>query len=493
MFLGLSTKLTGLQEMLTALDRSQSIIEFKMDGTILHANANFLGTMGYSLGEVVGRHHSMFLEPGVANSDEYKDLWIRLNRGEFIQAQFKRLAKGGKEIWLEASYNPILDKDGQPYKVMKFATDITKTKSEFSELLGKVDAIGKSQAAIEFKLDGTIIDANENFLSVIGYSKDEVVGKHHSMFVEPEYARSPEYRAFWAKLNKGDFEAAQYKRIAKGGRAIWLEASYNPILDLNGKPYKVVKFATDITRQVELLTELKALLDVNFAEIELAVQQSDHQSSEAQTAAKITSENVQKLAAASEELSISVREISESMTKSAASADDASERSLSADRSTQQLTQAANSMGGIVSLIQNIASQINMLALNATIESARAGEAGKGFAVVATEVKHLAKQVADATHQISNEISNIQGVAINVADALSGIKTAISTVQEYVTATASAVEEQSAVTRDMSQSMQTAAQSVNEINVNISDISAAINQVSSTVQKTKEAAKILAR
>jgi methyl-accepting chemotaxis protein len=493
MFLSQTSKLTGLQEMLTALDKSQAIIEFKMDGTILHANANFLNAMGYSLSDVVGKNHSMFVESAYAHSGDYKEFWAKLNRGEFQRAQFKRIAKGGTEIWLEASYNPILDKDGRPYKVVKFATDITQTKRDFAELRGKVDAIGKSQAVIEFNLDGTIITANQNFLSVVGYRLDEVVGKHHSMFVESADSHSAEYRNFWAKLNRGEFEAAQYKRIAKGGWAVWLEASYNPILDQNGKPYKVVKFATDITRQVELLAELKTLLDVNFADIETAVQQSSHQSGEAQTAAEMASENVQKLAAASEELSSSVREIAESMAKSAAAADGASDQSHAADTATRRLTEAASSMGGIVNLIQNIASQINMLALNATIESARAGEAGKGFAVVATEVKHLAKQVADATQQISNEIGNIQNVAGDVAGALDSIKAAIGSVREYVTATAGAVEEQSAVTRDMSQSMQSAAHSVNEITVNIGDVSAAINQVSGTVMKTKEAARVLAR
>lgn len=493
MFLSQPSKLHGLQETLAALDKSQAIIEFKMDGTILHANPNFLKALGYTLAEVVGQHHSLFVDNDYAKSAEYREFWAALNRGEFQRSQYKRLGKGGREIWIEASYNPILDKDGRPYKVVKFATDVTQSKRDYAELLGKVNAIGKSQAIIEFNLDGTVIDANENFLSVIGYRLDEIKGKHHSMFVDPEAARGSDYRNFWAKLNRGEFEASQYKRIAKGGRVVWLEASYNPIFDLNGKPYKVVKFATDITRQTALLADLKVLLDVNFSEIETAVHQSSQQSNEARSAAEIASENVQKLAAASEELSSSVREIAESMSKSAAAADGASDQSQAADASTRRLTEAASSMGGIVNLIQNIASQINMLALNATIESARAGDAGKGFAVVATEVKHLAKQVADATQKISNEIGNIQSVAGDVATSLGSIRSAIDNVREYVTATAGAVEEQSAVTRDMSQSMQAAAKSVDGITVNIGDVAAAINQVSSTVDKTKEAAKVLAR
>ncbi len=234
---------------LAALDKSQAIIEFNLDGTVITANANFCGALGYELAEIKGKHHSMFCEPAYAASAEYREFWAKLNRGEFQAAQYKRIGKGGKEIWIEASYNPLLGRGGKPYRVVKFATDISKQKAEYADLVGKIEAIGRSQAVIEFTLDGTIITANENFLQTLGYTLPEIKGKHHSMFAEPAYAASPEYKAFWAKLGRGEYDAGQYKRIGKGGKEVWIEASYNPIMDQNGRPCKVVKFATDLTKR----------------------------------------------------------------------------------------------------------------------------------------------------------------------------------------------------------------------------------------------------
>lgn len=217
---------------LMALDRSQASIEFDLSGQILHANANFLSALGYTLAEVQGQHHSMFVDPAERGSNEYKEFWAKLNRGEPQVAQFKRIRKDKQEIWIEASYNPIMGSDGKPYKIVKFATDITKQQLEYADLRGQVDAIRKSQAVIEFNLDGTIRDANQAFLDTLGYTLAEIKGQHHGMLVEASYRSSPEYRAFWAKLGRGEYQAAQFKRIGKGGRVVWIEASYNPILDL---------------------------------------------------------------------------------------------------------------------------------------------------------------------------------------------------------------------------------------------------------------------
>ena len=214
-----------MKDILGSLDKSQAVIEFKMDGTIIDANENFLSVMGYGLDEVVGEHHSMFAEPDFAKSQEYKDFWAKLNEGDFQMAQYKRLGKGGKEVWIEASYNPIKGKNGKPYKVVKYATDITQKSLEHAKLQSLVNAINRSQAVISFELDGTIIDANENFLSVMGYDLDEVKGQHHSMFAEPGVAETQEYKDFWAKLNEGQFQAGQYKRLGKGGKEVWIEAS----------------------------------------------------------------------------------------------------------------------------------------------------------------------------------------------------------------------------------------------------------------------------
>ncbi len=250
-----------LQAKLNAIDKSQGTIEFNLDGTVITANENFLNAMGYTLKEAIGQHHRVFCEPSYAKSNEYKMFWEKLNRGEFDAGEYKRIGKGGKEIWIQATYNPIFDSHNKPVKVVKFATDITEQTMKNAEYEGKVDAIGKSQGTIEFNMDGTVITANDNFLKVMGYTLNEGVGQHHRVFCEPSYAKSNEYKMFWEKLNRGEFDSGEYKRIGKGGKEIWIQASYNPIFDLNGKPFKVVKFATEITKQKMEAAESQAKLD----------------------------------------------------------------------------------------------------------------------------------------------------------------------------------------------------------------------------------------
>jgi len=246
---------------LEALDKVQAVIEFNMDGTIITANDNFLNAVGYNLDEIQGKHHSLFVEPAYLESAEYTAFWDKLNRGEYESAEYKRLGKGGREVWIQASYNPILDFDGQPFKVVKYATDVTAQKLLNADFSGQIDAIGKAQAVIEFNMDGTIITANDNFLHAVGYTLDEVKGKHHSLFVEPAYRESTEYKEFWGKLNRGEYETAEYKRFGKGGKEVWIQASYNPILDLNGNPFKVVKYATDVTAQKLLNADFSGQID----------------------------------------------------------------------------------------------------------------------------------------------------------------------------------------------------------------------------------------
>jgi methyl-accepting chemotaxis protein len=241
-----------------AIRKSQAVIEFAMDGTILDANDNFLKALGYRLEEIKGQHHSMFVEPAYKQSSEYREFWAALNRGEYQAAEYKRIGKGGKEVWIQASYNPIMDLDGKPFKVVKYATDTTTQKLQNADYVGQIAAISKSQAVIEFKMDGTVLAANDNFLKVLSYSLDEIKGRHHSMFVDEAFRQSYEYKEFWAALNRGEYQAAEYKRLGKGGKEVWIQASYNPILDLNGKPFKVVKYATDITPQKQALNAMLA-------------------------------------------------------------------------------------------------------------------------------------------------------------------------------------------------------------------------------------------
>ena len=422
-------KMQGMQDAgkIAAIMRAQAVIEFEMNGTIITANKNFLDALGYTLAEIQGRHHSMFVEAGARDGVDYRNFWASLNHGDFQSAEYKRIGKGGKEVWILATYNPILDEDGKPFRVVKFATDVTGQKTIAADSSGQVAAIRKSQAVIEFKMDGTVILANHNFLDLLGYTLAEVQGKHHRMFVDRTEQSTPEYAAFWANLNRGEYQAAEYKRIGKGGKEVWIQASYNPILDLNGKPFKVVKYATDVTAQA--LSRLKTERARGF---------------------------IESVAAGSEEMSASIREISQTMVKSKETAAMAVSQVESADTQSQKLNSASQAMGGIVELIGNITAQINLLALNATIESARAGEAGRGFAVVASEVKNLANQAKQATDRIATEIDALKGISGDVAASLSVIKTAIEHVSEFVSSTAAAVEEQSTVTSDMSANMQRA-------------------------------------
>ncbi|WP_276371569.1 PAS domain-containing methyl-accepting chemotaxis protein [Chryseolinea sp. H1M3-3] len=237
-----------------AIGKSQAVIEFGMDGTVITANQNFLSAMGYSLSEVKGKHHRMFVEDNYGRSVTYTEFWSKLNRGEFIADEFKRVGKGGKEVWIQASYNPILDLNGNPFKVVKFATDVTQQKIKNADYEGQLSAIGKSNAVIEFNMDGTIITANDNFLTALGgYSLADIKGKHHKIFVDATYARSSDYADFWRKLNNGEFLVGTYTRLDKRGKEIYIQASYNPILDMNGKPFKVVKYALDMTEVIRVI------------------------------------------------------------------------------------------------------------------------------------------------------------------------------------------------------------------------------------------------
>ncbi|MDF1793677.1 MAG: PAS domain-containing methyl-accepting chemotaxis protein [Thalassobaculaceae bacterium] len=410
-----------------AIDRSQAVIEFDLDGTILTANENFLKTLGYRLEEIRGRHHSMFVAGTVKQSAEYKQFWETLKSGKFLSGEYRRIRKDGEGVWIQASYNPIFDAQGKPYKVVKFATDITDQKRQSSDYEGQIKAILRSQAVIEFQLDGTILTANENFLETMGYRLDEIQGRHHSIFIDPAEKQSPDYKKFWEALNSGEYHAAEYRRIAKGGREVWIRATYNPIMRPSGALVKVVKFATDVTQDV------------------IARKQAEHIRS-----------LLEETASGAERLSGSVQDIAQSMENSRTVSAEAVKEVTRVDESAKRLDGAAQSMSGILETINDIAEQINLLALNATIEAARAGDAGKGFAVVASEVKNLANQAQGATDEIRSEITNMLSVSSSVVEALEAIRSRIDSVQSLVDASATAVEEQSSVTETMSSNMRRA-------------------------------------
>ena len=352
----------------------------------------------------------------------------------------------------------------------------------------QINAIKRSQLVIAFDTQGNILEVNENFLMLSGYSSDEVVGRHHSMFAAPGVAQSREYNEFWTALRRGEFRRGTFRRLGKEGRVFWIDGAYNPILDDHGRVTKIVKFAIDSTAKMDLVTELTRTV----AEVNTALERSGSDATEAVRVAGDGAAVMTAVASSAQELVASIGEIAESMARSRTATDGVFDQTLDVTKSTEALAAAAQSMTGILGMIRNIASQINLLALNATIEAARAGEAGKGFAVVASEVKNLAVQAAKATEQIGAEIGGIQTTSTNVAQAISAIRDAVTTVREQVTLTAAAIEEQTAVTNEMSGNLAMATQSVDGIAHGITKMSQAMETVAQGMTRTRAATEALA-
>ena len=488
---------------LTALHRVQAVIEFNLDGTIITANDNFLATLGYALNEIVGRHHRMFVEPAYAASPEYAQFWRRLAAGEFQKAEYKRIGKGGKDVWIEASYNPIFDPNGRVMKVVKFAIDVTEQKLRAANYEGQLAAISRVQAVIEFNLDGTIITANDNFLKTLGYTLDEIAGRHHRMFVEPAFANSAAYATFWADLNAGQFQQAEYKRLGKGGKPVWIQASYNPIFDLNGKPFKVVKFAVDVNEQKQLLaavsqsaTSLAAAaeeLTATSKSMSANAEETSAQASVVSAASEQVSRNVVTVATGTDEMSASIREIAANAAEASKVASHAVSVAESTNGTVAKLGVSSAEIGKVVKVITSIAQQTNLLALNATIEAARAGEAGKGFAVVANEVKELAKETAKATEDISQKIDAIQTDTRSAVAAIREISNIIDRISGIQTTIASAVEEQTATTNEMGRNVSEAATGSAEIAQNITGVAEAAVATSQGAEDSALAAAELTR
>jgi methyl-accepting chemotaxis protein len=501
---------------MAAIDRVQAVIEFDLQGNILTANQNFLDTVGYSLAEVQGRHHRMFCEPAVAASAEYAAFWQRLGRGEHDVGQYRRLARDGREIWLLASYNPILGVDGAPVKIVKFATDVTETRARNAEFEGKIRAIDRVQAVIEFDLDGNVLTANDNFMAVFGYELGEVQGRHHRIFCDPAETATAEYRRFWDRLRSGQPDTGEYRRLAKDGSEVWLQASYNPIFDASGKPFKIVKFATDISaarREAELKfrrgREMEAQIQ-NFDQIMRGVMATLAQAADRMTAAaseiaatstRTNAEcrnvsaaageadtNLQIVATASEELSASIGEIARQIATSAAMAAAAVEQGNEAEGRIRKLDETARSIGTVIDLIRTIAGQTNLLALNATIEAARAGEAGKGFAVVASEVKSLATQTAKATEEIGQQVAGVQSSTAQAVTAIQAISAVIGQIDGIAASIATAVEEQGTATREIARTVEGVARETQRAAENVGVVEQAASESGEAAARVRQAA-----
>lgn len=251
-------KTSDADSIVRAINETQAVVQFALDGTIQTANENFLNLLGYRLDEVLGKHHKLFVEPSVAGSNAYRTFWEELRQGKPQVAEFKRLGKNGREVWIHASYTPII-KHGKVQRIIKFASDVTQQVLAKANIESQLQAIHRAQAVIEFDLDGRILFANENFLNLLGYRQDEVVGQHHRMFVPGNEADTTAYRTFWEQLRRGEFQTADFKRVGKGGKEVWIHATYNPIKSPDGKVLKVVKFASDITEEVAQREEFKLL------------------------------------------------------------------------------------------------------------------------------------------------------------------------------------------------------------------------------------------
>ncbi len=362
-------ELVELRSKFKALDDSMAVIEFTPSGQIITANQNFLSATGYHLSEIENQHHRIFCKSEYANSNEYSQFWQNLGRGNFHAGQVERLTKSGEILWLEASYNPVYNQSNELVKIIKFASDVTERITKAQEQQGLVNAISRSMAVIEFDMSGIVLTANDNFLHAAGYTLGEIQGKHHRIFCEDELSNSSEYSSFWQKLNRGEYVSGQFKRINKHSDVLWLEASYNPIFNASGELTKVIKFATDITQNIESSREAQELAYSTSVEADKCAQEGANKVSQATSLMNNLSSDIQDAAS-----------------------------------NLEALNRQSDEINNIVNTINSIAEQTNLLALNAAIEAARAGEQGRGFAVVADEVRSLAARTSDSTTEIASVV-----------------------------------------------------------------------------------------
>ncbi|WP_248309003.1 methyl-accepting chemotaxis protein [Devosia sp. MC532] len=527
---------------LAALLRSQAVIEFELDGTIITANENFLKALGYGLDEVRGKHHSMFCAPEYVKSPAYKNFWADLGKGEFKSDAFQRFGKGGREVWIQASYSPVFDASGRPVKVIKFAADITEQRQMSADHAAQIEAISRVQAVISFNLDGTVIAANANFLTTLGYTLAEIVGKHHAMFCDPAYTRTNEYAQFWQRLRSGEYVAAEFQRFGKGGKEVWIQASYNPVLDAAGRVSKIVKFATDITERKraegvinELTKSLRMMAQGDLSghidhvytgqyealrhafnsslgrlqEIVEGMRTTSRSlkiaTGEILSGANDLSERTTRQAATIEETSASVEQLTGAVTENAKRAASANEKarhvvSVAIDggtvmgRATEAMTAieaSSTKISKIIGLIDDIAFQTNLLALNASVEAARAGEAGKGFAVVAIEVRRLAQSAAQASSDVKVLIEASEGEVRGGSQLVSKAADRLADIVKGAEESATLIDEIATANREQSASLVEVSGAVRQMDEMTQHNAALVEETNAAIEQTETQAAAL--
>ena len=482
---------------LNAIDEHFAVISFSPDGIILEANQNFLNALGYTENEVLGKHHKIFCDSKLVNSKEYSDFWNELKKGTVQTSEFKRIKKDGHSIFIQASYTPIKDNSGKVYKIIKFAQDVTAKKLEDLYYKGQIQAIGKSQAIIEFDMNGIILNANENFLKAIDYSLDEIKGKHHSMFCEESYKNSNEYKDFWEKLNNAEFQSGEFLRIGKNGKKVYIQATYNPIIDIDNKPFKVVKYATEITARKNTMFSIQKNIEKLNKSLNHLSGASNSMSIDAENSMKGSQEvsvSIEQMDQAVNELSEKIEVMLSSITSIADAAAngekialDAKVQSKSTSSDIIKLNQESSKIGETINLITQIAFQTNILSLNAAVEAATAGEAGRGFAVVAAEVRNLATRSNEAAKAITSAIESIHTLVKNSLTSITSVHSTIEEISSMSSSISKSILEQKTISNQLASTALQTSKGLNEISNSMINVSQSAQNTRDEAIETKNA------
>ncbi|MFJ4350669.1 methyl-accepting chemotaxis protein [Pseudomonas sp. NPDC089428] len=380
----LREELMAIEQVKSSLDSEMLVLQLDPQGRIEQVNGNFESEMLYRAEQLIGRNIEDIVPAHVKKLDFYQRMKNAITRGEHLNGAFRLLRGNGQEAWLRSILQPVKSADGRIRHFSMHSSDLTRTIEASREHESLIKALMRSTAVIEFNLDGEVLTANDRFLQTVGYSLEQVRGKHHRLFCEPEEANSAGYQAFWEKLRRGEYVADRFKRIDAHGRTIWLEASYNPIFDAHDVLYKVVKFATVITEQVNQEQAVAQAADIAY-----------NTSLETDSSARKATEVVTQTVDVMRGLEGSMQDAAEGI---------------------QALDKQSKVIGAIIKTISDIAGQTNLLALNAAIEAARAGEQGRGFAVVADEVRQLASRTSSATEEIAKVVQQNEQLAQAAVD-----------------------------------------------------------------------------